>query len=307
VAHLSIKELSKRNNFQTFVYRIAIGQGFYLVNTDILVKLNKSILDNITCFDDLNNYKVGNSIQLPTETNDLIPLSMLYKDSDFSNRTQYTTAKQDKQINNVAIAINNIKEKTGLDYVSIKIIDQIYNIKDVKSLEDKSKADLCFIDLHGNEVGYVSHKHGISPKDFQQWSGTSKRFQQEIYDHPETKDFIYTLKTIFDDYLPPASSVARKIKDDNLKNIAVFGNDFGKEFGKNNVEAVMQGELKLFELQDYYALTGSHYTIKNGDIPLYGYEPVFMAVHKRDRSDHWIKNCRVTINPLGSRKIKLFI
>jgi len=307
VAHLSIKELSKRNNFQTFVYRIGIGQGFYLVNTDILVKLNKSILENILSVDDLNNYKVGRSIQLPTETNDLVPLSMLYKDSDFSTRTQNTTAKQDEQIFNIACLMDSIKNESGLEYVPIKIIDNIYNVRSIKSLEDKSKADFCFIDLDGKEVGFVSHKDGISPRDFQQWSGTSKRFQEEIFLHPETQDFISVLKENFNDSLPPASTVARKISDQRLKHLAVFGNDFGQVLGRNNVEAVMQGDLQLIFKNEYCELVGSHYTIKNGEIPVYGYEPVLMAVHKRDRSDHWIKNCRLTINPLGTRTIKLFI
>lgn len=307
MAKLSLKELSKRNNFQTFVYRIGIGQGFYIINTDILIKLNKSILENILSVDDLNKYRVGRSIQLPTESNDLVPLSMLYKDSDFSTRTQNTTAQQDEQIFNVACLMDNIKEGTGLDYVPIKIVDTIYNVKLVKSLGDKSKADFCFIDLDGKEVGFVSHKHGISPRDFQQWSGTSKRFQEEIFAHPETQDFIFALKENFNDILPPASTVARKISDQRLKHLAVFGNDFGKEFGRNNVEAVMQGNLQLIFRKEYYELIGSHYTINNGDIPVYGYEPVLMAIHKKDRSDHWIKNCRLTINPLGTRTIKLFI
>jgi hypothetical protein len=193
-----------------------------------------------------------------------------------------------------------------MNYVPIKVIDTIYNVSLIHDLGDKSKADFVLID-NDKEVCFISHKHGISPKDFQQWSGTSKRFQEEIFDHPETQSFITSLKDNFGNILPAASSVARKIKDDKLKKLAVFGNDFGNSFSRNNVNAVMQGKLQLIKYDNYYELIGSHYTIKNGDVPLYGYEPVFMAVHKKDRSDHWIKNCRVTINPLGSRKIKLFI
>jgi hypothetical protein len=307
MANLSIKELSKRNNFQTFVYRIAVGQGFYVVNADLLIKLNKSILNNISDINDLNKYKIGKSIQLPTENGDLIPLSYLYKDSDFSSRTQFTTIKQDEQVANLEYKINEVKTVTKMNYVPIKVIDTIYNVSLVHDLGDKSKADFVLIDNNGEEVCFISHKHGIRPKDFQQWSGTSRRFQQEIFDHPETQSFISELKNRFNDVLPPATTVARKIKDDRLKKLAVFGNDFGNNFNKNNVSAVMQGKLELIKYDNYYELIGSHYTIKNGDIPLYGYEPVFMAVHKKYRRDHWIKNCRVTINPLGSRKIKLFI
>jgi len=307
VAHLSIKELSKRNNFQTFMLRIAFGHGFYIVNTDIFIKLNPSILNDINDVEDLNKYKIGRSIQLPTINNDFIPLSMLYKDSDFSTRTQDTTAKQDKQISEISKQIEIIKNEIGLDYVPIKITNEIYNVSFIQPLMEKSKADFCLIDTNKNEVGFVSHKDGSSPRDFQQWSGTSFRFQEEIFNHKETQDFVNLLRIRFPDGLPPAFTVARKIKDERLKKLAVFGNDFEDSFGRNNVEAVMQGNLILRKYQDHYALFGSHYTIKNGTIPLYGYDPVFMAVHKKDRSDHWIKDCRLTINPLGSRKIKLFI
>lgn len=307
MASLSLKELGKRNNFQTFVSRIRKGNGFYIKNTDILIKLNRSILDNISCLEDLNNYKVGKSIQLPTETNDIIPLSMIYKDSDFSDRTQYSTARQDQEIVNLGYAIYNAMVQTGLDYVPIKITNDIYNVTAIKWLNNKSKADFCLIDQNKNEVGFISHKYGSSPKDFQQWSGTSKRFQEEIFNHQETQSFITDLKSMFNNLLPPASTIARRIDDQRLKDIAVFGNDFGSNYGHNNVEAVMQGELVLKKQWDCFTLSGSHYTIKNGEQPLYGYEPVFMAVHKRDRSDHWVKNCRLTINPIGSRKIKIFI
>jgi hypothetical protein len=307
VAHLSIKELSKRKNFETFMLRIAIGHGFYIVNTDILIKLNKKILTEVYDIEDLNKYKIGRSIQLPTETNDFIPLAMLYKDSDFSTRTQDTTAKQDKQISNIENMLEEIKNKNNIDYVRVSINNNIYSVTQVRRINEKSKADLCFIDLNGKEVGFVSHKDGNSPRSFQQWSGTSNRFQPEIFEHHETIEFIKTLKDKFPGGLPAASTVARRIQDDRLKNLAVFGNDFGKLFGNNNVEAVMQGELILRKYQDYYILFGSHYTINNGILPLYGYDPVFMAVHKKDRKDHWIDNCRLTINPLGSRTIKQFI
>ena len=47
MASLSMKELSKRNNFNIFVKRIAIGQGFYFVGIDELIILDPSILLNI--------------------------------------------------------------------------------------------------------------------------------------------------------------------------------------------------------------------------------------------------------------------
>jgi len=307
VAKLSLKELGKRNNFYIFAKRIAIGQGFYVINSDKLVILHPNILDNLIEINDLDKYKIGSSIALPTADGEVVKLSNLYKDSEFANRTQYSTAKQDEAVSNLVFIMDTIKEQTKKDYVTIKIVNNIYNVTTIKVLGDKSKADFCFMDLDNKRVGFISHKYGTSPRDFQQWSGTSKRFQSQIADHPETISFIKDLRNLFKDGCPKASTVARKIIDPELKKVAVFGNEFGLKFSKDNVEAVMQGKLTLEPSGETFILSGSHYTIPNGELPLYGYDPVFMAVHKKDRADYWIQNCRVTINPIGSRKIKEFI
>lgn len=307
MANLSLKQLAKRNNFYIFAKRIAIGQGFYIVNSDKLVILHTNILDNLVSIEDLNKYKISSSIVLPTANGEVVKLSSLYKDSEFASRTQNSTARQDEEIFNLSLIMDTIKEQTKKDYVTIKIVNNIYNVKSIKILGDKSKADFCFMDLDNKRVGFVSHKYGTSPRDFQQWSGTSKRFQHKIADHPETISFVSDLKELFKDGCPKASTVARKIIDPELKKVAVFGNEFGLKFSKDNVEAVMQGKLALEPSGEAFILSGSHYTIPNGELPLYGYDPVFMAVHKKDRADHWISNCRVTINPIGSRKIKQFI
>jgi len=307
MANLSIKELSKRNNFYIFVKRISIGQGFYVVGQDRLILLDPSILNSLDSLDDLEKYNNGRSIILPTINNNKIKLSNLYKDSEFSNRTQDTTMQQDIQVKSVANQIENIKNSTNKKFVKIRIGNQYYEIVSIIDSPFGSKSDFNFIDIHGNYVGFISHKYGNSPKDFQQWSGTSKRFQEVIFNHAETQSFIKELAGRFDTGLSSTSSVARKIIDEELKMMACFGIDYGKNFGLNNVNAIMQGNLILKNQGDCYLLKGSHNVIQNGTVPDYSYEPVFIAVHKKDRSDHGIKDARVTINPIGGRKIKDFI
>lgn len=307
MANLSIKELSKRNNFYIFTKRISIGQGFYIVGKDKLVLLDPSILNNLECLEDLEKYNSGRSIILPTIDNNKVKLSSLYKDSEFSNRTQNTTMQQDIQVSSISNQIENIKQSTNKNFVRIRIGNEYYNVISVVDSPFGYKSDFNFIDVDGKYVGFVSHKHGNSPRDFQQWSGTSKRFQELIFNHPETQSFIKELVLRFSDGLPSASSVARKIIDQNLKMMACFGTDYGSEFGLNNVNAIMQGNLLLKNQGDCYLLKGSHNVILNSNLPDYSYEPVFIAVHKKDRSDHGIKDARITINPIGGRRIKDFI
>lgn len=307
MANLSTKELSKRNNFYIFIKRISIGQGFYIVGQDKLVLLDPSILNSLDSLDDLEKYNNGRSIVLPTIDNNKVKLSSLYKDSEFSNRTQDTTMQQDIQVNSISNQIENIKKSTNKTFVKVRIGNDYYNIVSVVDSPFGYKSDFNFIDTNGNYVGFISHKHGNSPRDFQQWSGTSKRFQEPIFSHPETQSFIDELTKRFNSGLPSTSSVARKIIDQDLKMMACFGIDYGKELGLNNVNAIMQGSLVLKNQGDCYLLKGSHNVIQNEVVPDYSYEPVFIAVHKKDRSDHGIKDARVTINPIGGRKIKDFI
>ena len=156
-------------------------------------------------------------------------------------------------------------------------------------------------------VGHVSHKAGSGPKSFQQWSGTSARVEPAIYNHPETQAFVNTLREMFPNGIPPATTVGRKIQDETLKKLAVYGNGFGGPKGENNVDITMQGVLNIQSRGRYYELTCTGHKMNNGDRINANYEPVFLGVYKGDRSDHGIKGARVIIQPIGGRTIQKFV
>jgi hypothetical protein len=170
------------------------------------------------------------------------------------------------------------------------------------------KSDFSFVDTKGKAVGFISHKDGTSPKGFQQWSGTSQQNANEIYKHKETQDFIKTLKGMFPDGMPNATTVGRKINSPKLKKMAVYGQDVGApRTGINNVDVLLQGTVKLKRTGSSYEVTSSIHTKSNGQ-PISGlYEPILLAVYKGDRSDHGIKGARITINPLGGRTVKEYV
>ncbi len=306
MAPLSIPELKKRNNFSIFLKRIVSGKEFTLINNGGQVKLNKQLAQVIKTINDLSKFKQGQSISLPTDKGSTIRLNQIYKDSEFSGRTQATTAKEDAEVISLNKQLKEILDGSGVDAISLKVGKTKYQVSLCESTPGTPKCDFHFKGP-GGYVGHVSHKAGSGPRGFQQWSGTSQRVEPSIFSHSETQDFINTLKSLFPSGMPPGTTVGRKIKDEKLKYLAVYGNGYGGAKGENNVDTTMQGNLKIVKSGSSYILEASNHENVNGQRITGSYEPIFLAVYKGDRSDHGIKGARITINPIGGRTVKQFI
>jgi len=308
MAGLSPKELEKRNNFDIFISRVRTGKDFTISEgKGKKVKLDRTIAEEVKSVGDFEKYRQGSSIVLPTSNNSQIRLTQLYKDSEFSGRTQRTTVAEDAEVKSLNEQLKKIMEDTGVDYVTVKVGKKTYNVVSVTSTPGTPKSDFSFVDVNGRPVGHISHKDGSNPRGFQQWSGTSQRVEPGIFAHRETQAFIQELKQMFPNGLPPASTLGRKIKDERLKKMAVYGSQFGSVPGINNVDVTLQGTVKLVKQGTIYKLTGSAHENANGSIISGGYEPIFLAVYKGDRSDHGIKGARITINPREGRTVKQYI
>jgi len=308
MAGLSPRELEKRNNFDVFLTRIRAGKEFTVSNGNgKKIKLDRSIIEQLKTVSDFEKFRQGSSIVLPTTTKGQIRLTEIYKDSEFSGRTQKTTAAEDAEVRSLNQQLQQIMESTGVDFVEVKVGRKSYKVVSVMSTPGTPKSDFSFVDANGNAIGHISHKDGSNPRGFQQWSGTSQRVEPGIFAHRETQDFINTLKKMYPNGLPAAATLGRKIKDDRLKKMAVYGSQFGGSPGINNVDVTLQGTVKLVKQGTAYKLTGSAHENANGSIISGGYEPIFLAVYKGDRSDHGVKGARITINPKDGRTVKQYI
>lgn len=306
MASLSVPELKKRNNFSLFLGRIRSNKEFTLVENKGKVKLSKKLVSEIKTINDLSKFKEGQSIILPTEKGSSVKLTEIYKDSVFSGRTQATTAKEDAEVISLNEQLDKIKDKLGVDFITLKVGKEKYQVSLCESTPGTPKCDFHFKGPSGYG-GHISHKAGNGPRGFQQWSGTSQRVEPSIFSHPETQDFINSLKSKYPNGMPSGTTVGRKIKDDKLKNLAVYGNGYGGRKGENNVDTTMQGNLNIVKNGNLYVLKASNHENINGQKVTGSYEPIFLAVYKGDRSDHGIKGARITINPLGGRTVKEFI
>jgi len=309
MAGLSPAELRKRNNFSLFRTRIASRGDFTLVESNgQKVKIDPTVANTLRSVDDLSQYQQGQSIILPTTMKGQVRLTQLYKDSVFSGRSQNTTAAEDAEVSSIRRKLEQIKNQLGSDFVNLQVGKNTYQVVNVESTPGTPKSDFHFRDVNGNMVGFVSHKDGSSATSIQQWGGITVKGEPMLAAHPETKAFVQTCQAMFGTQMPNATTVARKIKDNNLKMMAVYGNGYGGGPSIQNVDVLLQGTVNITRTGvGKYKLVASSQTHSNGDSIGGAYEPVFMCIYKGDRSNYGIKGARMVISGKGGRSIKQYV
>jgi hypothetical protein len=206
-----------------------------------------------------------------------------------------------REINSINSQMDEIRAKTGEKFVPIKVKTKTYRAVKCVKTKGVPKSDFSILDENGNEIIWLSHKEGSSARDFQQWGGMT---EANIQNHPEAQKFIKQIQEMFPDGIPNATTVAKKIKDNKLQKMSIYGVDYapGKTLGLQNVSVVLQGPVKLKKTGKAWEFTANH-AHENGEDITGDFEPVMMAIYKGDRSNFGVKGARFAIQPKGSRKV----
>jgi hypothetical protein len=286
-----IRKLQEQSSFE-----ISGGQKVILVAPKNAEKILRS-----------GSVKELNDLKFDDTEGNIYKLTDFVKNQDFGGKGERGgTIKEDKALSSLRDQIEEAKKKQKSSTINVKIKNKTYKVYDAVSTPGTPKSDFHLLNVNGEEVVWISHKDGRTEKDFQQWGGMSQKSEPAIYSHQEVQSFIKDLKNLYPDGLPNATTLARKIKDDRLKNMSVYGNEFGGSHSRQNVTITLQGNISLTQSGQNYELTAYH-THVNGEELRGGYEPCFMAIFKGDRSDFGVKGTRIVIAPIGSRKITNFI
>ena len=210
----------------------------------------------------------------------------------------FGTVDEDIVLEDLRDQIKALLIENDVDYITININGYHQKVDGVKSTPGTPKSDFNFT-FKGKNVLFISHKAGTKARHHQQYGGTTCTSGKEICEHPEVKNFVQMLKQKYPDRMPPGSSNYLKIEDNELKKLSVFGMDYGKEYGNNNVNVLLQGRVEIVPDGDEYKLTASH-IVYNGDLPIGPYEPVLYARYSGSRGgNHGIKDLRSMITPIG--------
>lgn len=246
-------------------------------------------------------YAVANS----SNKNAAVPIASLKKTGEFGGKDAEAGLFKEN------LAVEALK--TSLD-AAIKVnhgpitltVDgtKVPDIISVKITANPSvKSDFELVNTDGKGVVWISHKDGSTTKHFQQWGGISLTKEPKIFHHLETQSFLANLMKAYPKGLSSGMTLFRRIKDRNLKMMAVYGNDFASgKLGEQNVSVTLQGEPFIEKTGNSWQINAVHRHYSGSSLDANGYEPVFMALYSPGRNSGGVLLTRIGIWPISGRK-----
>jgi len=293
-APLSPVELAKRDNMTRFLTMVTKGISFLTVDGQQVKIKNDPETINMISQDEWPPRK-----PLPLDPTGEIAWTRLQKTPEFGGKGSEDHLRAEiEAMGGLTQQIEAAKRDTP--YIELIVGANVVRAAGVKNTPGTPKSDFEIIDENGRSVAWISHKDGTLPKHFGQWGGLSKWQWNE-----ETARFINAVKKKFPDGVTKGNTaVMRPIEDSHLRMAAVYGHKVGNaQFGKYNVNTVLQGEVKVIPAGDQWRLV-AHNEWVNGTEITGDYTPVFCARFSSDRNDCGIPYTRMTFYPLAGRKFQ---
>lgn len=283
-----------------FLQKYKEGSEFRLINTEVNLKFSfnekfYSIIES----EDRNGM---NKIKLWCElTEKWYRLSEIEKTEEFGGKgTGSGTRREDHELKNINDQLSAIKMEYKIDVVPIRIGSNVHYVDTAESTPGTPKSDFHFLSPNKTEVVWISHKHGKTPRHFQQWGGVTEK-EPMINAHPEVQQFVSDLHDAFPNGMEPTTVLYREIRDEKLKNMAIYGCEFGQEnYGQQNVSVVIQGNIEIKPSEDVFEISGTISHLNGESVPQ-NYDPVLCSVYRTDRKNCGLVNTRLMITPKGGR------
>ena len=189
------------------------------------------------------------------------------------------TAAEDRELKGLRNEIERAMVKDGISVLPMIVGKKKCMVVGVESTFGTPKSDFHLVDASGEAVAWISHKDGSTAKDFQQYGGLADKI---FKNNKEVTAWMNALKKKFPDGMKSGDTAWRHVKDRKLILQSVWGIDYGKARGKNNVDEFHQGPMKIKKRGKYYYIQSRHQD-NNGAIPKGDYKAIFYARYTGDR------------------------
>jgi hypothetical protein len=188
-------------------------------------------------------------------------------------------------------------------YFNVVMQGKEYKISGIATTEGSPKSDFS-LNYDNEPVIFISHKDGLTTKDFQQYGGLTRKAGEKISTHPEVEEFVREVKTRFPGGLSSKQHYFKKIEKDDLKLMSMYGSNYGSEFGRDNVNVILQGKVilnKVPNTANTYKLDANK-VMYNGELPVKDseYDPMFFIRFSGSRPGNYnVENARFMVVPRG--------
>lgn len=189
--------------------------------------------------------------------------------------------------------------KSKTKTIRVKVGKRTVNVADIVSTPGTPKSDFHLVDDKGKAVAWISHKAAKKAKDFQQYGGLTKEFDTHYKKSKDVVSFLNKVKQMRPKGLVRGDSLWRYVKDKQVILYTVWGPDYGKNPGINNVDEFHQDEMKLVKVGSTYQIKSLHKMV-NGELPknsssLGDYTGIYVARFTSDRPGLGIAFARIGV------------
>lgn len=294
-ADLKHNDLTKRGGSRVDVFLDKIKNGEEFLTKKGLVKINKDQYDELST----EMRKSGFRKQIKAGAQTLNYPADFYKTPEFGGKgVGFGTQAEDRELAKLRTEIEAAMEKENQPVISMKVGGRVVKVAGVMSTPGTPKSDFHLVDEDKNPVAWISHKDGSKPQHFQQYGGLSNNV---FRNNREIIKFMKDVQKLYPNGLGRGDSVYRPVKDTKVVRQSVWGIDYGKVRGKDNVDEFHQGPMTVKKVGRNYQIFSNHQDV-NGTIPRSGgYEPIYFARFTTDRgariAGEFLANARVGVFP----------
>ncbi len=223
-----------------------------------------------------------------------------YKTPEFGGKGKDSqVAAENKALNFFRKELDKAMSENEGGAIELIIGGRVVRCTGIDQPKGTPKADFYIIDDMGDQVAWISHKAGSKSSDFQQYGGLTDKGTGGVFQrNKQVLAFVEKIKELYPEGMKSGNSVFRKIKmNGDGKDIAlrsIYGIDYGKARGLNNIDEFHQGDMKLKKKGKYYMIKSAH-SAENGFIPKDDYRCILYARYTQNMHHFGIRDCRTGI------------
>jgi hypothetical protein len=230
-----------------------------------------------------------------TENGAVIGFMQILKSEELGGKPDQGIGSEYSEFDRLEKIINHWKKESGSSKIKIKVLDDVHEISEVNHIKGMCKADFSFSKKKEESI-WVSHKKGTADRHFVSYVNFGKS-SMPLSGFNEIQEFVSSIKN--DDFVS-GDTFKKEITTQTIKDISVYGKDFGSSFGKDNVQLILQGRTNIVPANSTVLELKGQNTFSNGQELEGRYRPIFEAHYDSRFNCFDRKNCRTWIRPARS-------